>query len=162
MHEQVLRTLGGLDEAVALRIVEPLHGSFCHMKYTSHHYSRTHWEGALCADRTRSNWCHGSSNTPPGAGHPARTTELEAKRASCVAATAAQRSSSVATAAHPAATVALAVGNRAAGSWEEIRPAPSRTRRRCAEVTRPAALGSSAARRPGSKPAPRGSCQPAV
>src|SRR6476469_10518346 len=31
MHEQVLRPLGGLDKTETLRIVEPLHGSFCHM-----------------------------------------------------------------------------------------------------------------------------------
>src|SRR6478609_10570733 len=44
MHEKVLGPLGGLDKTETLRIVEPLNGSFCHMKYTSHHNSRTHRE----------------------------------------------------------------------------------------------------------------------
>src|SRR6478735_9672494 len=63
MHEQVLRPLGGLDKTETLRIVEPLHGSFCHMKYTSHHYLRTHWEGALAQTELALTVDHSSSSS---------------------------------------------------------------------------------------------------
>src|SRR5207253_3297624 len=33
VDEQILATVLGLDEAVALRVVEPLHGSGCHRKH---------------------------------------------------------------------------------------------------------------------------------
>src|SRR4051794_14618250 len=45
MHEHVLRPVGRGNEAVPLRIVEPLHGSFRH-ENTSLYDSRTPREGA--------------------------------------------------------------------------------------------------------------------
>src|SRR5205085_10877245 len=49
MDEQVLPALLGLDEAVALRVVEPLHGSGCHRRNTSPTCDRTSREGAPIA-----------------------------------------------------------------------------------------------------------------
>src|SRR4029453_940929 len=46
VHEQVLRAFIGRDEAVKLAVVEPLDGSVCHEKNTSHTSSRRGEEGA--------------------------------------------------------------------------------------------------------------------
>src|SRR6186997_2742218 len=70
MHEEVLRPLGRGDEPVALRIVEPLHGSFCHGNTPPLLLSRTRKEGARRADRTRSSWHNGSSR--PAGNRPIR------------------------------------------------------------------------------------------
>src|SRR5215203_4699756 len=51
VDEQVLATLIGGDEPIALRVVEPLDGSGCHIQNTSSSPSRTGREGASCAIR---------------------------------------------------------------------------------------------------------------
>src|SRR5262249_61348161 len=51
VHEHVLAAITRSDEAKALRLVEPLHGSGCHKKHLPSPQSRTGKGGAHCDNR---------------------------------------------------------------------------------------------------------------